>query len=638
MALAVKQGTPDTRVSERGVAKRAQRQLKKSQQHLDSLEKIDSRMASSVLLTTPSKAIIKNLAKSKKPQAPKPVTQPKAKVKVLPKAVSKPTPVKVEAKKATTRKHQRRTDKVAALIAMPERSLVTAPTEGETYLHVGVHGDIVWTQIESKANLEARAFDHNAYMNNQDERDILSLLPEYTRSQTGKHVKQKGRAMVDVHRTNALHQTLERLATFNCVSHLTDDNKQYEQRYVYSKNNITVGGVRMTLGDKREVVNVRCSHTSVKAEGRYILDRVESIRSRTPSVTQADVGLATDFDEDLPPWTDYALDAVKTVADAIGRGYGSLEREFDAPYKYEYDPFSYHHIPRGVNVSEMLDAEQVYRNRYMNGLADLPTGAPQYLVDEVLGQRSSNDDGPPLPPSPAAVMPEGATLTGDALDEELRAAFARMEEDSVPTQYRHLSDTLVAKRNFRRMESLRLSRELSNDLQVGIMQRQLELKEQTYPSDPRNEGDRYYKWLELNETVVERDRCMNITDEDLQYHLKHMETQRAYDDTFGVVHQSASYVQYKPYTVPRERSLSTERDNNYLDPPSTGAVSAATGPGIVGQEQPDFLSVGDVIVPFTKGTNILAGVSVPLKSRISRISGGGWFIPLPEMDDLQAFG
>jgi hypothetical protein len=178
------------------------------------------------------------------------------------------------------------------------------------------------------------------------------------------------------------------------------------------------------------------------------------------------------------------------------------------------------------------------------------------------------------------------------------------------------------KKDFRMMESLRLSRERHEKMIESHIQSALQRMEQTFPSDPRSEGERYDEWFAQLDRNPEDSRGYEITEEQLVYHLKHMETQRSYDDAFGMVHQSASYLRHKVMPIPKARALTRPEDNIHLDlSPPTGAVRA-TEPTVdmVGQDNPHFLIARDVVVPFTAGMNILTEVFSPLKGIMLRHS------------------
>ena len=730
MAVAVsKQTLKDSGVSVHGMARRNQRELAKFQ-------KVEGVIAHGPMMTAFSKAVVSKLAKSKQPQASKPVTTPKAPPKPLekaavvqPKAVSMPKPVKVEAKKVVAHNKKPRTDRVAKLIASPERTLVSPQMIGKTH---PAHTQQLepWSEQQVESYHMAREFDNDRYLNYQDNGEIGTILYQYRTKANGKRVKTKAKRFIE--RNVALHNTLERLATFKSVSHLTDDQGEYEVRHIVSRNYVTTGGVRFTLGFKKERVIVRCNSTSATAENRGKLDRHESIKSRT--FTPAIVGPVTEVLEELdtPPWTDYALDAVRTAADGIARGYASLEEEYDhrgyLDMVMEYIPLedgSMRNIPRGVNVSELPSGEQAKRNSYMNGLAYIPFREPHYLVDYILkgmahysgepllvtalATPSSNDEPEPTTPAPAvAQIPDWTSLEGDALDAELSLCFqALIDKDAAAyveghfepatlrrlhtrhgTTYEQWTKTFTARKNrgvlirqhydklawrakerkafikhetatrgkvhgyrkknvfikmkqkkdFRMMESLRLSRERHEKMVESHIQSALQRMEQTFPSDPRSEGERYDEWLIANTS----DRVQEDW-EGLQYTLRMMDARSTFSygytllETQGeplVMDQSASYRKHKTMPIPKVRSLTRPEDNIHLDlHPPTGAVQA-TEPtvDIVGQDKPDFLIARDVVVPFTAGMNILTEVFSPLKGIMQRRSHRilfGLSAPLP---------
>lgn len=715
MAQAVKQlKQHDSRVPTYGDNKRVQ-------QKFAAMKKVESKLATSISLSTSGAALVSGLVTpSNKPKAAKvvtpkkPVTQPQSQVKVVPKVESMPKPVKVKAKKAVTQKKPcaKKSEVVERSDARPDipqtmRLLRTEPPSKYTSrTYIQQHEALVsFSDDEHRANLLALEMVHRRYLDHQDVRTLTATVHAMPVSD---YKGKKTQAYVE--RTNALHNTLERLATFESVCHLTDDNGEYVSAELIVKDYVTIAGVRFTLGNKREWVMVPRSDSNVKASNRSMLDRAESIKSRTPARTQSIVKAVTEavaFDEELPSWPAFAIPAVQAVVrDAIARGYGSLEAEFDNDYgstrraiqpAFEKD-FSLKHIPRGINVSEMLEAEQVKRNMYMNGLADLPTGTPHYMADHIVadiphwvddGVEAVNDDGPsPTTPAPAAAMPDWTALTGDALDAELALCFAALEdrdakeqvdghfhpatlrrlqgkyqmtyeqwtrwftdrknrgvlirqhydklnrqamernqalreETRVRTKRHHFRKTklyqrLKTKKYYRDLFSLEMNRWRDEALNMSHMQAALQHMEQTYPSDPRADDERYHQWLRDNN---------EDTQEDLVYHLKHMETQKKYDDMFSVVNHRASYRKHKPMQrpVPESRRLAGPPQNDQ-DPPPTGAAPVCDGPVIVGQSFPDFLTAGDgTTVAFRAGVSTIAGVIPPSKALVVIPSMPSWF-------------
>lgn len=627
MALIADKQHHDSRVSDLGEARRLKRKK-------DAMHKVSSKLADSIMhgtmLTESSTAAVSGLAKSGKPAAkvvtPKqPAPQPASKVKKVP----KPKPAKAKAKKATTHK-TKRTDRVAELIAMPRRSMTTVPpAEYTDRAYVEAHEQpLRITAIERKTHVLARAVVHDRYLNAQDEREITATLHD---NRAKPNPKGKVKPMVPRIRTNTMHLTLERLATFESICHLTDDSGRYEGVWIVSQDNITVGGVRFTLGFKREFVYVPCTGTTnVKARSK--LDRFESVKSRSPqgeaSETQPLVEAVTFFEE-VPSWPMYALDAVKTVADGIARGYGSLEYEFDAPYKYDYDTPK--HI-FGVNVVDLMNAQA---GRRMAREEQIVFGMMQRdrTALRIKGQQDKMWREQQYQSLPAVRMNKkrlegyGSSAHGQPyystdVDQQLKVEFEKQEKKvdakvaANVEYYRDRFSWAIDKKSFILNEGLRIEHHRLKLMGNSHLQAHLERKEQTYPSDPRGDIDRYYEWLERHDAT--NDRSWEIDDEHLQYHLKHMETQRGYDDAFGIVHQCASYRKHKTLIIPKARALTRPEDNSNLDLPPTAVAPVTEGPVKVSQNVPDFLiDGGGVVFPFTSGMGTLVEAPVPSKGLTS---------------------
>jgi hypothetical protein len=618
MALIAGKQNTNSGVSDLGEARRSKRQK-------EAMQKVSSKLADSILrgtmLTESSTSVVSGLAKSRKPAAkvetPKqPAPQPVSKVKKVP----KPKPVKAKAEKATTRKYKR-TNRVAELIAMPEHSLRTVPPAKYTdraYVE-SQEQSLRITAIERKTHELARKVLHDRYLNSQDEREILTMVHD---GRAASCKKGKRKELVRRVRSNSMYNTLERLATFESVCHLTDDHNQYEGRHIVTKNNITVGGVRFTLGYKLEEVWVPCTGTA-KAEKRAGLARIDSVKSRSPkgeASAKQPVVKAEEL-EDLPPWP-------MTAGDAVARGYGSLEQEFDAPYKYEYDPFEYKHIPMGMNVQDIMNAQAARRmsheEQFVFGMLQRDRDALRIKGQQDRMWREQAHHALPAVrmrrltmdafASPATGNPQYSTN----INEQLKTEFSKQVDTKVAAKvayYRERFSWAVDKKAFLKEEELRIEQHRMEMMGNSHLQANLERKEQTYQSDPRGEEERYQKWLFMN-----TETCW----EDYQYHLANMH----YTEIFGgerVQMQCSESVSYKPLPIPKHMSLSRPVDNIYLDLPPTGVAPVTLGPVNVSQNQPDFLSDGDVVVPFTGGTNTAAGVPVPSKGLMLLNSAGSWF-------------
>lgn len=646
----------DIRVSDLGMQRRSARQ-KLALKNKVSASVLAGVLERSAKLSGSAIPVVKALAKPAKVQQ-QPVTQPRPQPKVAKSEVKIAAP--------SIKPTGKRTARVEALLSAPARSLVTSPpTE---YTIEGYHTDsrepVGFTAEEVRVELLVRAKLHDHYHCSQNDTPLTATVHKMVKSTSN---KKKTRGYVE--RSVSLQNTLERLATFECSTTLTDDNDQYVARWAYSRNNIIIGGVKFTLGDKRELVAVPETGTT-KLEHLSVVKRSQQTSSRTPAgvpaVTQPVVGVVTE-PEELPPWD---------VEDLIAKGYASRAEEYDerptqrVEYIHKCQALGHNHLYHIVsypNVDGQYEAAmQARRDRYMNGLASLPmTGHPYYST-------ADNDEPSPTTPSPSAAAP-----TGDALNEELRLCFAALrdqdEERHVEghfhpntlrwlkaeygTPYEQWTKAFTARRNksvllaqFYTNASARSRQEklgekwcraiAHNDTltrtalhkarkraTVSIAKKNFHIMEDLRRGREREEGmiksriQASLLRLEEKGSSTPRDDEQDHLDRwlfehadtsyALQLHLQWMDLSDVFmgdRPTLLINHR-----EFKAHSVPRSHSLSTPEDDVHLNLPPPSAPAVATGSVKVGQKQPDFLIAGDVLVPFRRGMSSLPEVLMPSK-------------------------
>ena len=625
----------DIRVSDRGSKRRAERQ--KEALRL----KVSPKILAGVLersAVIPKHAAIAATTLAKKAQKAKaPATPPKA--KPVEKAVQSKQAVRDKEYGLAVLQKVTARQEIAALHTADIRSLYTPPpAEYTTKGYVHKHSKATtFTAQEKQAYAMARQFMNDHYHAAQDDALVTVTVTKAVHSGSRKN---KTRDYLD--RSASLQKTLERIATFECVTELIDDYDEYEYRYTYSSNNITIGGVKISLGTKRELVSVPKNGTTQRSKVLSLVQRSDQKKSRVlqseAAVTQPIVEAVTEL-EDLPPWD---------VEDAVARGYGSLETEMDTvpaertAYIKECQALGHNHIyhlPGGTNVANLINTFQVARDQYMKGMSNLPTGVPHYFLEKLIREYSSNDSAPtPTPPTPVAA----AIPVGDDLDAELKACFAALAQewreasetghlhpatlthlkDKYGLQYEDWTVTFTTRKNRSVMvkqyfdalkenaqrskaHSKAARQELHKETLVRtkvhkyrqkfskaslrknfrmmqdlrISREYSETVDMAYLNHVLYEMEcKFPSYNEADEQRYEDWLCKDVTNEFLQAHLQRMEVQNEYNDMFSVVNQQASYRALKPQGVLSKYALSTAEDNIHITSPPTGAAVVTSTP------------------------------------------------------------